>query len=61
MIVALKNCLEMHDLSVAKAAKKVGISRSYMDRIIKGQRRPSLPVAKRISRTFGLDIHIFFD
>lgn len=61
MVMALKNVLDLHDLSAAAAARKVGISRSYMSRILKGERRPSPPLMKKICRTFGLEIHIFFE
>ena len=41
-----------------KLAKKIGISRTYLNGILKGKRTPSVKLAKRISKVTGKD---FFD
>jgi len=39
-------------------AKKIGISRTYLNGILKGKRIPSIELAKRVSKITGKD---FFD
>lgn len=45
----------------ASAARTLGCSRSYVDMIIKGDRRPGMRVAHAIERSFGIPMQDWLD
>ncbi|MCD8200619.1 MAG: helix-turn-helix domain-containing protein [Clostridia bacterium] len=42
-------------------AKILGVDRSYITHIVKGDRRPSVEMAKRIGALLGFDWRIFYE
>jgi len=58
----LRYFLELEDLSPQQIAEKVGVSKSYIFLICGGRRRPSLPVALKISDVLRRPVgEIFFN
>lgn len=47
--------------SQADLAERLGVSRQTVNAIETGKYDPSLPLAFRLARTFGLTIHEIFD
>lgn len=48
--------VDIVDLKAADIANKLGISRSYAFELIKGHKTPSLEVAAKIEREFGVPV-----
>lgn len=44
------------DLKATEVAKRLGLSRSYVHDLIKGNKHPSLAVAAQIEREFGVPV-----
>lgn len=44
------------DLKAGEVAKRLGLSRSYTHELIKGTKTPSLEVAAKIEREFGVPV-----
>lgn len=56
----LKKALEAKGLTKYKLAKLLGISESYVNRIISGERTPSTEIAQKISNFLELDWRLFY-
>lgn len=56
----LKKALESKGLTKYKVAKLLGISESYVNRIISGERKPSVEVAQKVAELFELDWRLFY-
>lgn len=48
-------------LTQEQLAEKVGISRSHVTRIERGEIRPSVPVAKKLGAVLNVDWRCFYD
>jgi len=48
--------LKRHRVTQAELAREVSVSRSYINDIVKGRRRPSDSVVDYVARTFGVNI-----
>ena len=51
---ALRSIRVFHDLNQVEAAKRLGISRSYLSEIESGAKEPTLQLIQRYADTFGL-------
>lgn len=49
------------DLKATDVAKSLGLSRSYVHDLIKGDKHPSLKVAAQIERQFGVPVAAWAD
>lgn len=47
---------DIESLKAAEVAKRLGLSRSYVHELIKGQKTPSLVVAAQIEREFSVPV-----
>ncbi len=56
----LKKALEEKGYSKYKVAKVLGLSESYINRLVAGERVPSVDVAQKLSALLDLDWKIFF-
>jgi transcriptional regulator with XRE-family HTH domain len=52
----MKHPADIESLKAAEVAKRLGLSRSYVHELIKGQKTPSLLVAAQIERHFGVPV-----
>ena len=63
--IRMKNSIKVlraqHDLTQAELAERLDVSRQTVNAIETGKFDPSLPLAFRISRVFGLGIEEIFD
>ena len=57
----LKELRTLKSLSQASLGKKTGVSQDMISKIEKGDRLPSVKVAKKISEVLGIDWTKFFD
>lgn len=48
--------LKRHRVTQAELARDVSVSRSYINDIVKGRRRPSDSIVEYVARTFGVNI-----
>lgn len=48
-------------LTQGQLAEQIGVSRSHITRIEKGDIKPSVPVAKRLGQALGVDWRCFFE
>ena len=51
---ALRCIRVFHDLNQGQAAKKLGVSRSYLSEIESGAKEPTLQLVQRYAEAFGL-------
>lgn len=58
---AMKKGRENLGLSLGRAADRAGISRSHLLTIEKDEAEPSLWIASRLARLYGLDLNILGD
>ena len=56
----IKNGLESKGLSKYQASKILGVDRSYLTYLEKGERVPSVEMAKRIATLLGFDWRVFY-
>lgn len=56
----IKNGLEAKGYSKYQAAKILGVDRSYLTHLEKGERVPSVDMAKRIATLLGFDWRVFY-
>lgn len=59
--MVLKQLRENAGYSKSELASKAGISRMSIERYEKGQRLPSVPVAKRIAAALGVEWTRFYE
>jgi len=52
----IKRRAAIGDLKAGEVAKRLGLSRSYVHELIKGNKTPSLEVAVKIEREFGVPL-----
>lgn len=52
----LVKAMDKRGLNGQEASELIGIGRDYMSRLIHGKRKPSLDVAIRIEREFGIPV-----
>jgi len=57
----LKNRREINRWTQQQAADNMGISRSYYAMVEIGYRIPSVKVARRIQKVFGIDWYVWFE
>lgn len=55
-MVTLKQFLDREGRSISDLARRVGVAPSTIFRILNGERRPSLKLAKRISAETGVPV-----
>lgn len=52
----MKTQAAIEDLKAVEVAKRLNLSRSYTHELIKGSKTPSLEVAAKIEREFGVPV-----
>jgi len=60
-MIALKDKRRLKNWTQQEAAEQIGISRSYYVMVENGKRMPSIQVAQKIERVFGIDWHTWFE
>ena len=61
MRIWIKNIRTKKELSIKAAAKMCGISRSYYEKIERGERNVPVPTAKAIAAALGFDWQRFYE
>ena len=57
----LKDVRQVKNWTQQEAAEQTGISRSYYVMVENGKRVPSIQVAQKIERVFGINWHTWFE
>lgn len=52
----MSSAVSISDLKATVVSRRLGLSRSYVHDLIKGQKTPSLIVAAQIEREFGVPV-----
>ena len=56
----LKEAMENQHVSAAQLARAIGVSKSAISRIAKGERRPIVDLAQRIALALGRPVEVLF-
>ena len=56
----LECALKAKELTQYRVAKILGLSESYVSRIVKGERKPSAEIAQKLAALLGFDWRVFF-
>jgi transcriptional regulator with XRE-family HTH domain len=56
----IRSIREKNGLTQAELARRVGVSRSYINKIENGEAKPSLALLERIASILGVSIKDFF-
>lgn len=52
--------ISLHGYSIKELSKKVGVTEQYLSSVVRGNRSPSPPLAKRISNVLNSNVKDFF-